>query len=492
MPIDTSITGSPGWWMNRLSGALQREQRRMRILEDYASGRPPLAWGSQDVRKGFYRFQKMSRTNFAEVIVEAPCMRVGLRSIATAADSDASGDQAAWDLVAANDLDAKFPEAVRFAKKFGRVYLATAFPDVDGGPAVITVEDPRQMITEADPVRARVQRAALKLYYDAEADLDVAILWLPGEKWVATRERKGPVRTPRSGYVLGTAEPVRVRFDASSFEMQDERPAGDVGPGFFSEKYDDQEVPVDVILNKGGVGEFELHTDLLDRINHIILQRVVIATLQAFRQRALKQSADPNAPQLPTHDEAGNEIDYSDILESGPDAVWLLPPGAELWESSQVDLSGILQSVKDDILHLSAVTFTPMSMFTPDAATQTAEGAQLSREGLVFKVEDFERAAGRALSRTIARAFRYMGDDVRGNAARVSAQWMPADRPSLAEMGAAASQVSGTLTWEQTQEVVWQRTPAQIAVAKAQRAEDLVLAQQRAALAASQKVQASA
>jgi hypothetical protein len=336
-----------------------------------------------------------------------------------------------------------------------------------------------------------VQRAALKLYYDAEAGLDVAILWLPGQKWVATRERKGPVRAYRGGSLLGQVEPIRVRFNPGSFTMAPLRQPGDAD-GFFSEEYDDLEIPVDPLENPGGVGEFELHVDLLDRINHMILQRVVIATLQAFRQRALKQSTDTSVPQLPERDENGNLIDYSDILESGPDAVWLLPPGADLWESGQVQLEGILQSAKDDILHLSAVTKTPLSMFTPDAISQSAEGAQLTREGLTFKVEDFWLAGEATLAHTIARAFRYMGDTARGDASEVSVSWKPAERRSLSEMGAAASQVQGTLTWEQTQEIVWQQDPAQIRLAKTQRAEDLVLAQQQATLAASQQAKASA
>ena len=77
-----------------------------------------------------------------------------------------------------------------------------------------------------------------------------------------------------------------------------------------------------------------------------------------------------------------------------------------------------------------------------------------------------------ALSRSIARGFRYMDDTVRGDASGVTVEFMPADRRSLSEMGSAASQVSGTLTWEQTQSVVWQQTPAQIRIAKLQRVED--------------------
>lgn len=500
MALDITKVGTPGWWMNRLAMKLQLENRRYAVLDAYANGRPPLAWGSEDVRKQFYRFQRMSKTTFADVIVEAPCMRLGLRSVTTAANTSATGDEAAWNLLNANGIPALFADGARMAKRFGVSYLATAMPDTPGGNSIITIEDPRQMTVETHAFRPTEPVAAFKLYYDPSSQLDIAILWLPGQKWVATRPRPLTVgRQYRSGagHLLGKPEPVPVRFAPSSFDMapmrdpeseSDVEAAAETIPGgLYSETYDDLEIPVDVLGNRDGVGEFELHTDLLDRINHIILQRVVIATLQAFRQRALKQSAQPGVNPLPQYDKDGKEIDYSDILESGPDAVWLLPPGADLWESAQTELTGILEAVKADVLHLSAVTFTPMSMFTPDAATQTAEGAQLSREGLVFKVEDFQRRSQLPLARTIARAFRYMGDDVRGDSSKVSVQWMPADRPSLSEMGSAASQVMGTLTWEQTQEIVWQQTPAQIAVAKAQRAEDMVLAQQQATLAAAQK-----
>lgn len=485
MPINTETPGSPGWWMERLAWKLQREQRRYKVLDDYANGRPPLAWGSTDIRKNFYKFQKMSKTTFADVIVEAPCSRLGIRSVTTGADDNATGDEAAWNLLRANGVPALFADAARWSKRFSCSYIATAYPDKPGDPAVITFEDPRMMTVEMHPMRPWEPIAAFKLWYDASAEMDVAILWLPGEKWLATRSRPGQFRTPRSNLIIGRPEPVKVRFAASAFDMAPMRdPEAEQTDGFFSETYPDDEIPVDVLRNRDDVGEFELHTDLLDRINHVILQRVVIATLQAFRQRALKQSDAVTAKALPKYDNNGKEIDYSDILESGPDAVWLLPPGADLWESAQTDLSGILQAAKDDILHLSAVTFTPMSMFTPEVATQTAEGAQLTREGLVFKVEDFQRRSELPLSRAIARAFRYMGDDTRGDASKIGIQWMPADRPSLAEMGSAASQVMGTLTWEQTQEIVWQQTPAQIAVAKAQRMEDMVLAQQQAAMTA--------
>jgi hypothetical protein len=89
-------------------------------------------------------------------------------------------------------------------------------------------------------------------------------------------------------------------------------------------------------------------------------------------------------------------------------------------------------------------------MFTPDAATQTAEGAQLQREGLVFKVEDRENRAtltARArCSRSRSRSTRTTGTPTstgapdRADIDRIGIDWMPADRFSLAERASAATQ----------------------------------------------------
>jgi len=473
--------------MNRLWGQLQAEQRRFKILEDYYTGRPPLPWGSEDAKARFYKFQQTSRTNFAALIVQAPCERIGLRAISTAVDHDESGDQEAWRVANGNDLDIVLAEVARLSFKFGRSYMAVGMPD-ESGISVITAEDPRQVITAADPMRPRRTVAAFKLYHDDVDGLDIAILWLPGEKWVATRERKVPVTNLRRNRgPLSPVEPTPVSFSPATFEM---RPmVGEIGPvdaevpdaddAFFSETYEVRDIPVEPFLNREGIGEFELHTDLLDRINHMILQRIVIATLQAFRQRAIELEED-----LPERDDDGNIIDYNDIFAADPGALWKLPKGAKIWESGQVDLQGILSSVKDDVLHLAAVTRTSMAMFTPDAATQTAEGASMQREGLTFKVEDWERSGGRSLARIMSLAFKFMGDDARSDVSQLAIDWIPAERYSLAEKGSAAAQAGSTLTWEQVQREVWQQTPQQIAEAKAQRMDDLVLAQQLAAIKA--------
>jgi len=140
-------------------------------------------------------------------------------------------------------------------------------------------------------------------------------------------------------------------------------------------------MPVVRFANKDGMGEFEPHIDTLDRINHQILQAMVIATMQAFRVRAIKN--------LPRRDpESGKEIDYSDLLSLDPGSVWQLPADVDLWESETTDLRPLLESIKDDLERLASATKTPMHMLAAGGVNQSAEGAQLQREGLVFKAED--------------------------------------------------------------------------------------------------------
>lgn len=485
MPIvDVDVPGSVGWWMNRLWRKLQGDQARFDLLQAYYEGRPPLAWGSEQTKTRFYRFQQTSRTNFAALIVQAEVERYGLRSVTTAADNDSDGDQVAWRLVTGNDLDISFPDAARMAKRFGRAYLLTSSPDEDGGLSVITAEDPRQMVVETDPVNPRKVKAAFKVFHDSEASLDVAILWLPGAKHVAVRERKSIATRPmRSGGLLGITEPVKVAFSPSAFDARPEHPADaseDADP-YWSETYDSRKVPVQELRNRDGVGEYELHIDLLDRLNHQNLMLMVIVTMQAFKQRGIEQSVDPNVDQLEELDESGQVINYNDLFEAGPDSMWLLPPGAKIWESGQAELLGLLAAIKADMLKLSAVTRTPMMMFTPDAATQTAEGAQKQDQGLVFKAEEFLRAAGRALAFNIALAFEYMGDDTRSDPSTVEVNFLPVERYSLSEMGAATAQASTTLPFEMILDRIWQFTPEQIRQAKSMRAADALTAQINAA-----------
>jgi hypothetical protein len=225
-------------------------------------------------------------------------------------------------------------------------------------------------------------------------------------------------------------------------------------------------VPIVPFFNRDHRGEFENHTDLLDRINWIILQRLVITAMQAFRQRATKGD-------LPDNDEAGNPIDYAELFKPGPGALWRLPEGVELWESTQTSLQDVLESVKADVTHLAAVTRTPVSVLMPEGQNQSAEGAAFAREGLVFKTEDRITRVDSSWERVMRIAFA-MADDT-DDPPDVDVRWMPAERQSLAERYDALSKAGNDVPWRTKMERILQFPADEVDRMEAERASDIML-----------------
>lgn len=446
MAIETDEARSPGWWLKRLAKKLEARQARLQLLDSYMRGDPPLPVGASGHRDAYQQFQKKARTNFAQLTVEKPRQRMHLDGIMTAAGGDDNGDTVARTIWDGNGLAVEEAEVYDAMLGLGDGYVMIGGVDPDTEVPVITAESPMQVVTVHDPVQQRKVRAGLKLFHDADEERDLAYLHLPGRVYVAERDRR--------------SNGAPIRFSASSWNWAADRGGieGEPVPGGL--------VPIVRFRNKNGVGQFEPHVDLLDRINHQILQRMVIATMQAFRQRALK-----NAPE---EDEEGNVIDYDALLVADPGAVWLLPEAVELWESGQVDLTPILSAVKDDVHHLAAVTSTPLHIFSPDTATQSAEGASLLREELVFMVEDRLTRAGEGWKDVYQQAFIRMGDEERAARGAMKCLWASPERRSLAERADAASK-AGDIPWKTRMTYVWGFKESDLPRLEAERAADVML-----------------
>ena len=451
MPIDITTPESPGWYFWRLAEAQRARYARLDELWERYEGRPPLPVGAADAAEIFRQFARKSRTNYAELAVQAVLERLALIGFRTSAAQiqQETLDATAATILRENEMPIESDDLHEFMGVMGVGYTIVGPPDsdVEGSLPVITAEDPREVITAHDPARRARTLAGLKLMWDPDREIDRAFVYLPGEVWPARRSGRAG-----GGSLLGR----QFRFAPRSWEWD-----GD------PIKLPTEDVPVIRFENHRGRGEFEGHTDLLDRINHMILQRMVIGTLQAFRQRAIKG--------LPLTDpKTGADIDYSQIFSADPGALWQLPATAEMWESGQVDLTPILSSVKDDVRDFAALTRTPMSYFTPDAANGSAEGASLMREGLVFKVEDRQLRAGVGHARTMALALRYAGQ--LDPAATVTPVWGPAERFSLAQRydaGLKASQQG--VPWKTRMLEILQFTPAQVERMEVERMTDALL-----------------
>lgn len=415
MAID--VTTEPGKTLKRLADALKSRQSRFETLTAYLDGNAPLPEGAEGFRSEYRAFQKKARSNFAEIIVQAPQERMSVRGFRVGGSPEF--DAFAREVWSVNELDVYSSEVHGDMLGLAWGYAIVGEPGDDSIP-VITREDPRQCITEHHPLYPSQVTAALKMYRDEAKGKDFAYLYLPGYCLVASRPTRGDAY----------AEHDVSRYDWDLDEMvNDGRLAVPV-------------VPVVRFANHGPVsgtpmGEFEPHTDLLDRINYMNLQRLVITAMQAFRQRAI-------LGELPETDEAGNKIDYGAIFRGGPGALWLThrpmqgPDAISVWESQSTDIRPLLDALKDDLRDLAAATSTPMSTLMPDSTNQSAEGATLAREGLVFKTYDRMKRAGYGWNQVMRLAFMFAGKGT----PNVETDWMSPELISLTSKADAWSKMA--------------------------------------------------
>jgi len=393
-------------------------------------------------------FQEKSRTNLAKVITNAMSHRIKFTGVRTADDQDETGDADAWRMVRRTKLQVVMADAIQTAFDLSESYVIVGF-DPKAKLPVVTEESPFECVTINDPMTGE-ELAGLKVIHDEVNDEDLAYLYRPGRVRVAFRPNRSKNHS--------------IRIYPQNWDWKDEgKSIPQIG----------NRLPIVKISNKDGLGEFEPHLNTIDRIIHEILQRLVIATFQAFRQRAAigLPSVYPKG-----HPKAGEEINYEEIFTSDPGAFWQLPEGADMWESSQADLTPILNAVKNDILELAAASETPMSMFTPDAVNQSAEGASLAREGLVFKCRDRIKRIDPKVTQILELCFLWMGETEKADLDLLEVIWEDPDMPSMAERYDALVKSKGSVPWRTQMREILNFAPSAIDRMESERAADQLLA----------------
>jgi hypothetical protein len=423
---------TPGEWLPVLSKRLDDRAPRVALLRSYAAGNPPMPEMGANVRTSWLAFQRKACTNYGGLAVESLANRIVPNAIHVGGSDDNEAVVVARRVWRDNRMNIVVADAIRDALTCSVGYLVVGD---DAGAAVITREAPEQFIAAPDPLKPWKARAALKVWRDIDAGFDFAYVWADGERQKFVRksadEILGPVtlRARNSGGWEPLGEP--------------ERFAGDV--------------PVIIMERHDGKGLFEASIPVIDRINLGKLQRLVVTAMQAFKQRGIKV---PNGG-LNDVDDAGNAIDYSKQFEAAPGALWELPDGIDVWESQQTDIRPLLEGEKADARDFAAVMRTPISVFIPEGANQSAEGAAAAKEGQVFQANDEIERLKPALAVALVYALRVEGVDLGGDTVEVGFQ--PADRVSVSERFAAAAQATGVLARRTIQSEILGMTPDQMA-----------------------------
>jgi hypothetical protein len=400
----------------------------------------------------------MSRLNFAEQLVNSVTNRKKPIGFRTAAPGDQTGDPLAWETWIANHMQVQIRDLFDDEGTYGSAFLTVTGQQLtqlggDHSMPLMVRSNGWNTAVERNPIRPWVLDAVVTVGHSDVYGVDTLTLLRPG--YFRQAFRRAAVSTiPSDGSVW---------YPGTDWTWVD-------GPQALG--YTD-EVPCVEFSSPGGIGEFELHIDTLDRINHTILQQLIITAMQAFRQRGIMpgktdgENGEPEAfPEFypAEHPNAGERIDYDKIYEAGPAALWFLPKDSKVWESSVTDIRPIIEAVSAHLKHLAGASSTPLYVLSPEAANGSAEGAALARETNLFKVGDRIERDTSSLARAQYFAFLARRDMLRADAATIETIWSPVEFADIGKRAAAARDAKqGGLSQSMINEKFFQLTPAELA-----------------------------
>lgn len=439
--------GSPIWWTDRLHKRLVKRRRYYAWLESYETGNHPLPEGDARARDLFKAFQRKARTNYCGLVVSSVRERlhvVGFRTGATGGDGT---DAESWRIWQANHLDADSDLLHDAALTYSDAYVLVGGNDGDQATPLITVESPMYVIGEPDPIDRRTMIAGLKTWVDEVQGLERAVLYLPTS--IHYFQRKG-----RSQWAEATAD----------WAPTDETGGVENTLG---------RVPLVRFVNRPklresseGMAEFEDAIDIQDRINLVVLDRLIISKTQAYRQRWIKG--------LPTEDENGDPVDLPFV--PGVDLLWAIdeePAAVELGEFSQVDLTPILKATEADVKAFVTVTGLPPHYVAGDLVNASADALAAAEARLVARITDHQRYFGESWEQVLALAAKWAGTELPPDTEVI---WADPERKTDAQLAdAAVKKGQAGVPWRQRMEDM-DYSPPQIKRMETDRAADAVMA----------------
>jgi len=456
----TSRPGTDDWWVMELAADFGRDLPRLSKLKSYSDGTNALPDETdQSMREAYRRFIHSSRLNMADLVVSSKVARLKVRGFRTAAPGDTNGDAAAWATWKRSGMKVGQRDFLKDAGIYGSAYLTTTGPRVPSPTAspLVIPSSGWTTATREYTLQPWKSEAALTVGYDPINQVELLTLFRPG--YMRQAFRRALKSSVPSGIVRRRWTPGR-DWDWVS---------DPVPLGYTSE------VPVFKYSGADGKGMFEKHLDTLDRITIDIRDRLTITAMQAFRQRGIQPGDDKPLPQFypADHPQAGQPINYDEIYKAGPAALWNLPPGAKMWESTVTEITPLLEATKDDTKALASTTSTPIYILSPDAANASAEGAKAGGEAFADSVEEWRDRAEMPIASSISTSFLAQGDLVRAEIGELEPIWGPTTRTSLQEQASAASQAKASgMPQRMIDEKIWGFSPAEIEQARQDRMDD--------------------
>lgn len=372
---------SPDWWVARLYKQLVARRGMVDFYNDYYIGEHPLPWLAPQARDEFRRILKMTRSNYMGLVCDATAERAQIEGFRLGASAEKADDET-WRIWQANNLDSDSDMGILESLISGQSYTLTAPNPDDAKTPHIWIEHASQAILEFQPGSNRRKRAAgLKVWDDDWTQEVHATLYLPDAiyKFKAARPQSGtassnPDWQPRE--VVGEDWPAK-------------NPLGVVPL---------VEIPNNPRLLTGGVSELADVTDVQDRCNKTIADRLITQDYGAFPQKWAvawpDEDADGNAN---TIDIGRNRMVTTDVKETQ----------FGQWDAAPLDPYSAAK--REDVKDIASRTRTPAQYLLGELNNVNGETLKASESGLVSKVGQRMRSWAEGYEETMRLARRVAG-----------------------------------------------------------------------------------
>ena len=364
---------SPEWWVDRLYKQLAARQAEIAFYNDYYTGDHPLPWLAPQARDEFRRILQMTRSNYMGLVCDATAERLQVEGFRFG--DDATADKDTWRIWQANNLDSDSDMAWLEALIGGVSYFHVAPNPKDRATPFIWVEHPSQVIVEHVPGTNRRERAAaLKVWDDDWTGEIHAVLQLPDRiyKYRAPRPRGGSSAAPRW---------VEREVKGEQANGQRMNPLNVVSI---------VEVPNNPRLLTGGVSELYDLTDIQDRINKTIADRLITQDYGAYPQKWIKAWPDEDDDGNPNTVEVGrNRLVTTDVAEAA----------FGQWDAAPLDPYS--SAKREDVKDIASRSRTPAQYLLGEMSNVNGETLKASEAGHISKTRQRMRPFGEAAEETV-------------------------------------------------------------------------------------------
>lgn len=367
---------SPEWWVARLYKQLIDRRDMVDFFSDYYSGNHPLPWLAPQARTEFRRILAMTRSNYMGLVCDATAERLSVEGFRFG--NDASADKDTWRIWQANNLDSDSDMAWLEALICGVSYFHVAPNQDDPETPHIWVEHASQAIVEHQPgTNRRVRAASLKVWDDDWTQEIHATLQLPDGiyKFKAPRPRSGNM--PKS--------PTWLEREVAGEQPNGQRP----NP---LKVISMVEIPNNPRLLSGGVSELYDVTDIQDRVNKTLADRLITQDYGAFPQKWIAG--------WPDEDDDGN-ANTIDIGRNRAVTTDVSRKDVEFGQWDSAPLDPYSAAKREDVKDIASRTRTPAQYLLGEMSNVNGETLKASESGLISKTRQRQRPFGEAAEETM-------------------------------------------------------------------------------------------